>query len=97
MRAPDGAVGIACEQRGEVEAEAVDTQTSRPVADRLDDEPPHGAVAGPGDDAAMKVEVVEQTSMRDWLVGVILPALTPVAIFGLIFVLAVLALLERGW
>ncbi len=54
------------------------------------------AVAGPGDDAVMKVEVVKQTSMQDWLVGVILPALTPVAIFGLIFVLAVLALLERG-
>lgn len=54
------------------------------------------SVVDPDDDAAMKVEVIEQTSIRDWLVGVILPALSPVAIFGLIFVLAVLALLERG-
>lgn len=44
----------------------------------------------------MPVAVVEQTSMIDWLTGVILPALTPVAIFGLIFVVVIFALLERA-
>ena len=47
-------------------------------------------------DAAMKVEVVEHTRLGDWLTGVILPALAPVGIFGLIFVVAIFALLERG-
>ncbi|WP_374644911.1 AI-2E family transporter [Tabrizicola sp.] len=47
-------------------------------------------------DAAMKVEVVEHTGLKDWLTGVILPAMTPVGIFGLIFVVAIFALLERG-
>lgn len=49
----------------------------------------------PGD-TTMKVEVVEQTGLMDWLNGVILPALAPVGIFGLIFVVVVFALLERG-
>ena len=51
--------------------------------------------AAPGD-TTMKVEVVEQTGLMDWLNGVILPALAPVGIFGLIFVVVVFALLERG-
>ncbi|WP_413850698.1 AI-2E family transporter [Albidovulum sp.] len=52
--------------------------------------------AAPAADTAMKVEVVEQTSIAGWLTGVILPALTPVATFGLIFVVVVFALLERA-
>jgi predicted PurR-regulated permease PerM len=44
----------------------------------------------------MKVEVVEQTGLMDWARDVILPALTPVGIFGLIVVVVVFALLERG-
>ena len=48
------------------------------------------------EDQAMKVEIVEHTGVQDWLTGVIIPALTPVAIFGLIFVVVVFALLERA-
>ena len=48
------------------------------------------------DDPAMRVEVVEQTGVRDWLTDVILPALTPIGIFGLIFVVVIFALLERA-
>jgi predicted PurR-regulated permease PerM len=48
------------------------------------------------EDQAMKVEVVEQTGLKDWLTDVILPALTPVGIFGLIFVVVIFALLERA-
>lgn len=48
------------------------------------------------EDATMKVEVVEHTGLRDWLTGVILPALTPVGIFGLVFVVVIFALLERA-
>ena len=51
--------------------------------------------AVPGDQA-MKVEVVEQTGLKDWLTGVIIPALSPVAIFGMVFVVVVFALLERA-
>jgi predicted PurR-regulated permease PerM len=47
------------------------------------------------EDQAMKVEVVEHAGLRDWLVGVIIPALTPIAIFGLVFVVVIFALLER--
>jgi predicted PurR-regulated permease PerM len=50
----------------------------------------------PAGDETMKVEVVNQTSLRDWVTGVIVPALTPVVIFGLVFVVVVLALLERA-
>lgn len=60
------------------------------ISDRLATE-----TAAPGD-TTMKVEVVEQTGLMDWLNGVILPALAPVGIFGLIFVVVVFALLERG-
>lgn len=60
------------------------------ISDRLATE-----TAAPGD-STMKVEVVEQTGLMDWLNGVILPALAPVGIFGLIFVVVVFALLERG-
>ena len=45
---------------------------------------------------AMRVEVVEQAGLKAWLDDVILPALTPVAIFGLIFVVVIFALLERA-
>lgn len=48
------------------------------------------------DDQTMKVEVVEHAGLMDWLNDVILPALAPVGIFGLIFVVVVFALLERG-
>jgi predicted PurR-regulated permease PerM len=47
-------------------------------------------------DQTMKVEVVEHTGPMDWLTGVIIPALAPVGIFGLIFVVVVFALLERS-
>lgn len=50
----------------------------------------------PEDGRAMKVEVVEQSSLKAWLNDVILPALAPVGIFGLIFVVVVFALLERA-
>jgi predicted PurR-regulated permease PerM len=46
--------------------------------------------------AALPVKIVEETSVKDWITGVIVPALTPVAIFGLIFVVVVFALLERA-
>jgi predicted PurR-regulated permease PerM len=53
--------------------------------------------ADPGeDDPAMKVEVVEHTGVLEWLTDVILPTLAPVGIFGLIFVVVIFALLERG-
>lgn len=44
----------------------------------------------------MKVEVVEQPGLKEWLTDVILPALTPIGIFGLIFVVVIFALLERA-
>ncbi len=44
----------------------------------------------------MKVEVVEVAGLKGWLNDVILPALAPVGIFGLIFVVVVFALLERA-
>lgn len=48
------------------------------------------------DSQTMKVEVVEQTGLMDWLNDVILPALAPVGIFGLVFVVVIFALLERA-
>lgn len=48
------------------------------------------------EDPAMKVQVVEQPGVREWLTEVILPALAPVGIFGLIFVVVIFALLERA-
>ncbi|WP_374374470.1 AI-2E family transporter [Tabrizicola sp.] len=48
------------------------------------------------DGQAMKVEVVEHTGLGQWLNDVILPALAPVGIFGLVFVVVVFALLERA-
>lgn len=47
-------------------------------------------------DQTMKVEVVEQPGVREWLTEIILPALAPVGIFGLIFVVVIFALLERA-
>lgn len=47
-------------------------------------------------DTTMKVEVVEQPGVREWLTEIILPALAPVGIFGLIFVVVIFALLERA-
>ncbi len=47
-------------------------------------------------DETMKVELVEQVGVMDWLTGVIIPALSPIAIFGLIFVVVVFALMERA-
>lgn len=53
--------------------------------------------AGPGTESqTMKVEVVEHSGLMDWLNDVILPALAPVGIFGLILVVVVFALLERA-
>ena len=60
------------------------------ISDRLS-----AQTAAPADQA-MKVEVVEQPGLKSWLTDVILPALTPVGIFGLIFVVVIFALLERG-
>ena len=52
---------------------------------------------GPAADAgAMRVEVVEQMGVADWLSAVILPALSPVVMFGLVAVVVVFALLERA-
>jgi predicted PurR-regulated permease PerM len=48
------------------------------------------------DGQAMRVEVVEQPGLKAWLTDVILPALAPVGIFGLVFVVVVFALLERA-
>lgn len=47
-------------------------------------------------DATMKVEVVESSGLVDWMTGVIIPALAPIAVFGLIVVVVVFALLERA-
>lgn len=60
------------------------------ISDRLSANAPT-----PGNET-MKVEVVEHTDLTDWMNGVILPALSPIAIFGLIFVVVVFALLERA-
>jgi predicted PurR-regulated permease PerM len=52
---------------------------------------------GPGTEGqTMKVEVVERAGLMDWLNDVILPALAPVGLFGLVFVVVVFALLERA-
>ena len=59
---------------------------------RLATEDP-GSLAEP---QTMKVEVVEHSGLKEWLFDVILPALAPVGIFGLIFVVVVFALLERA-
>ena len=50
----------------------------------------------PGDSQTMKVEVVGNAGLKGWLTDVILPALAPVGIFGLISVVVVFALLERA-
>lgn len=55
-------------------------------------QPQEGAAADPG---AMRVEVVDQSGLGDWLT-VILPALSPVVMFGLVAVVVVFALLERA-
>lgn len=52
--------------------------------------------SGLAEGGAVQVEVVQTTSIKDWVTGVIIPALSPFAIFGLIFVVVVFALLERG-
>jgi predicted PurR-regulated permease PerM len=49
-----------------------------------------------GQGSTMRVEVVEETRIGEWLTNVIIPALTPVAIFGLVFVVVIFALLERS-
>ena len=62
------------------------------ISQRLETE-----TAEPGaDDPAMRVEVVEQTGLKGWLNDVILPVLSPVGTFFLIFVVVVFALLERA-
>lgn len=48
------------------------------------------------DDAVSEVRVVEEMRLKDWLTDVIIPAFTPIAIFGLIFVVVIFSLLERG-
>lgn len=48
------------------------------------------------EDTTVKVELVQPSSLKDWMTGVILPALAPLAIFGLTFVVVVFALLERA-
>jgi predicted PurR-regulated permease PerM len=59
------------------------------ISERLDSDPT-------ASDPTMKVEVVNQTGVSEWLTEVILPALAPVGIFGLIFVVVIFALLERA-
>jgi predicted PurR-regulated permease PerM len=62
------------------------------VSRRLEAQP-----TGPGTEGqTMKVEVVERAGLMDWLNDVILPALAPVGLFGLVFVVVVFALLERA-
>ena len=61
------------------------------ISERLA-ETPEGATG----QETLKVQVVEQSSVREWLTDVILPALTPIGIFGLIFVVVIFALLERA-
>ena len=60
------------------------------ISDRLE------AETAEAENQTMKVEVVERTGLMDWLNDVILPALGPVGIFGIIFVVVVFALLERA-
>lgn len=66
------------------------------ISERVAQGTENRAPASPDDRAALKVELVEQTSLKDWVTGVILPALAPVGIFGLVFVVVVFALLERA-
>ncbi len=55
-------------------------------------QPQEGTAADP---SAMRVEVVNPSGLGDWL-GVLLPALSPVVMFGLVAVVVVFALLERA-
>jgi predicted PurR-regulated permease PerM len=57
---------------------------------------PANAEAEGAGSGAVRVELIETTSMSEWLNDLILPALAPVAIFGLIAVVVVFALLERA-
>jgi predicted PurR-regulated permease PerM len=59
-------------------------------------QPQDTAAVTAGETAALRVELVETNGLMDWLTAVIIPALTPVAIFGLIAVIVVFALLERA-
>lgn len=62
------------------------------IAGRLQlDEP-----AAPAEPDIPRVEVVERSNLWDWLVNVILPALTPVALFRVIAVIVFFTLLERA-
>ena len=62
------------------------------IAGRLEPIPDPSAL--PGD--IPQVEVVDRTSFRDWITTVILPALYPVATFGLVAVIVFFMLLERA-
>lgn len=54
-----------------------------------------GTLSSDAGTGAPRVEVVEQTNPLDWLTGVILPALRPVVMFGIVVVIVTFALFER--
>lgn len=60
------------------------------ISERMSDQ------TGAPEPQAMKVEVVQPVGVKEWLNEVILPALAPIGIFGLIVVVVVFALLERA-
>ncbi len=54
------------------------------------------AGGGAGTAETVKVEVVQHATISDWVSSAILPVLGPIAVFGLISVVVVFALLERA-
>lgn len=54
-----------------------------------------GTLSSDAGTGAPRVEVVEQTNPLEWLTGVILPALRPVVMFGIVVVIVTFALFER--
>ncbi len=65
------------------------------IAERVAEASPSAGSDG-GTTETVKVEVVQHSTMTDWVTGAILPVLGPIAVFGLISVVVVFALLERA-
>jgi predicted PurR-regulated permease PerM len=65
------------------------------IAERVAEASPSAGSDG-GATETVKVEVVQHSSVTDWVSGAILPILGPIAVFGLIAVVVVFALLERA-
>jgi predicted PurR-regulated permease PerM len=65
------------------------------IAERVAEASPSAGSDG-GTTETVKVEVVQPSTMTDWVTGAILPVLGPIAVFGLISVVVVFALLERA-